>query len=149
MYYLGEFSPNFLGFPGGSYGKESACNEGDPGSIPGSGRSAREGNGNPLQYSWLVHPMDGGAWVTPVHGSPRIRQDWVSSLSLFPQLYRMKCTHTFPEIFKVVFKPLKNAFFRLSFSRMHLFSPTTNPKHLPAPHPATALLSSLSSKPPY
>ena len=41
------------GFPGGSDGKESAYIEGDPGSIPGLGRSPGEGNGNPLQYSWL------------------------------------------------------------------------------------------------
>ena len=51
-----------LGFPGGSDGKESACNAGDPGSIPGSGRSLGEGNGNPLQYSCLENPMDRGAW---------------------------------------------------------------------------------------
>ena len=44
------------GFPGDSNGKESACNAGDPGSIPGSGRSPREGNGNPLQYSCLEIP---------------------------------------------------------------------------------------------
>ena len=49
-------------FPGGSDGKASAYNEGDPGSIPGSGRSSGEGNGNPLQYSCLENPMDGGAW---------------------------------------------------------------------------------------
>ena len=48
-------------FPGGSNGKESACNAGDPDSIPGSGRSPGEGNGNPLQYSCLENPMDGGA----------------------------------------------------------------------------------------
>ena len=42
-------------------GKESACNAGDPGSIAGSGRSSGEGNGNPLQYSWLENPMDRGA----------------------------------------------------------------------------------------
>ena len=47
-----------MGFPGGSDGKESACNAGDPGSIPGSGRSPGEGNGNPLQYSCLGNPMD-------------------------------------------------------------------------------------------
>ena len=47
--------------PGGSAGKESACNAGDPGSIPGSGRSPGEGNGNPLQHSCLENPMDGGA----------------------------------------------------------------------------------------
>ena len=42
--------------------KASACNSGDLGSIPGSGRSPGEGNGNPLQYSCLENPMDGGAW---------------------------------------------------------------------------------------
>ena len=52
----------FLGFPGGSVGKESACNEGDLGLIPGSGRSPGLGNGNPLQYSCLGNPMDRGAW---------------------------------------------------------------------------------------
>ena len=46
-------------FPGGSDGKASACNVGDPGSIPGSGRSPGEGNGNPLQYSCLENSMDG------------------------------------------------------------------------------------------
>ena len=46
------------GFPGGSDGEESACNAGDPGSIPGSGRSPGEGNGCPLQYSCLENPMD-------------------------------------------------------------------------------------------
>ena len=46
------------GFPGGSDGKASACNAGDPGSIPGLGRSPGEGNGNPLQYSCLENSMD-------------------------------------------------------------------------------------------
>ena len=46
---------------GGSDGKASACNAGDPGSIPGPGRSPGEGNGNPLQHSCLENPMDGGA----------------------------------------------------------------------------------------
>ena len=48
--------------PIGSGGKESACNEGDLGLIPESGRSPEEGNGNPLQYSFLENPMDRGAW---------------------------------------------------------------------------------------
>ena len=55
-------------FLGGSDGKESACSAGDPGSIPGSGRSPGEGNGNSLQYSCLENPMDGGAWWATVHG---------------------------------------------------------------------------------
>ena len=50
-----------LGFPGGSDGKVSAYNAGGRGSIPGSGRSPGEGNGNPLQHSCLENPMDGGA----------------------------------------------------------------------------------------
>ena len=49
-------------FPGGSDSKASAYNVGDRGSVPGSGRSPGEGNGNPLQYSCLENPMDGGAW---------------------------------------------------------------------------------------
>ena len=56
------------GFPGGSEVRESASNAGDPGSIPGSGRSPGEGNGNPLQYSCLENPMDGGVWWATVHG---------------------------------------------------------------------------------
>ena len=56
-----------LGFPGGSDSKESTCNAGDLGSIPGSRRSAGEGNGNPLQYSCLGKPMDRGAWQATVH----------------------------------------------------------------------------------
>ena len=49
-------------FPGGSGGKESAYNAGDPGSIPGLGRSPREGNRNLIQYSCQQNPMDRGAW---------------------------------------------------------------------------------------
>ena len=51
-----------MDFPGGSDGKASVYNAGDPGSIPGSGRSPGEGNGNPLQYYCLENPTDRGAW---------------------------------------------------------------------------------------
>ena len=51
-----------LGFPPSSVSKESACNAGDPGLIPGSGRSPGEGNGNPLQCGCLENPTDRGAW---------------------------------------------------------------------------------------
>ena len=54
--------------PGGSDGKESACNAGDLHSISGSGRSPGEGNGNPLQYSRLENPMDLGAWWATING---------------------------------------------------------------------------------
>ena len=62
-------------FPHSSVGKESACNAGDLGSIPGLGRFPREGNGNPLQCSGLENPMDRGAWQGTVHGAARVGHD--------------------------------------------------------------------------
>ena len=62
-----------MGFPGGSDGEESVCKAGDPGLIPGSGRSPGEGNGYPLQYSGLENPMDRGVWRAIVHG---VAQSW-------------------------------------------------------------------------
>ena len=56
-----------MGFPSGSDVRESACNAGDPGSIPESGRSPGEGYGIPLQYSCLDNPMDRGAWRAAVN----------------------------------------------------------------------------------
>ena len=56
------------GLPVGSDGKEYACNVGDPGSVPGLGRSPGEGNGNPLQYSCLENSMDRRAWWVTVYG---------------------------------------------------------------------------------
>ena len=61
------------GFPGGSEVKASASNAGEPGSIPGAGRSPAEGNGNPLQYSCQKNPMDWGAWWAAVHGVTKSR----------------------------------------------------------------------------
>ena len=56
------------GFPGGSDGKESACNAGDLGSIPGLESSPAGGHGSPLQCSCLKNPMDGGVWQATVYG---------------------------------------------------------------------------------
>ena len=64
-----------MGFPHSSIGKESACSAGDPGSIPGSGKSPGEGNGNLLQYSCLENPMDRGAWRATVHRAARVGHD--------------------------------------------------------------------------
>jgi len=72
-------SPVFLGFPGGSDGKESAWNVGDLGSIPGLGRSSGKGHGNPLQYSGLENPHRGAWWAT-VHGATR-ESDMTEQLS--------------------------------------------------------------------
>ena len=63
----------FQSFPGGSDGKESACNAWDLGLIPGLGRSPGEGHGNPLQYSCLENSMDRGAWQATVH---RVAKSW-------------------------------------------------------------------------
>ena len=65
-------TPVFLVFPGGSDGKEFACNEGDLYSIPGLGRYPGEGNGNPPQYSCLENSMDRGAWQATVHEVTKI-----------------------------------------------------------------------------
>ena len=64
---------NRWGFPDGSDGRESACNEGDLGSIPGSGKFPGEGHGNPLQYSCLENSMDRGAWQATVYGVAKSR----------------------------------------------------------------------------
>ena len=69
FHFQSVFVPCFeVGFPGGSDGKASACNAGDPGSIPRLGRSPGEGNGNPLQYSCLENAMERRAWQATVYG---------------------------------------------------------------------------------
>jgi len=60
-------------WPDGKDSKETACHVEDQGSIPGWGRSPGERNGNPLQYSCLGNPMDGGTWWTTVHGVAKSR----------------------------------------------------------------------------
>ena len=74
--------PGFLGFPGGSDGKESTCDAGDLDLIPGLGRSPRERKGYPRQYSCLENPMDRRAWRAAVHG---VTKSWtrLSDLTLF------------------------------------------------------------------
>ena len=67
-----------MGFPYSSVDKQSACNARDPGLIPGSGRSPGEGNGKPLQYSYLENSMDGGARRATVHGVARVGDDLVT-----------------------------------------------------------------------
>ena len=71
------------GFPGGSNGKETDSNAGDPGSFPGSESYPREGNGNPLQYSCLENSTDRGAWQATVHEPPKSWTSIIYSLPLF------------------------------------------------------------------
>ena len=82
-----DTSTPLLDFPGGSDDKASVYNAGDLGLIPGLGRFPGEGNGNPLQYSCLENPMNGGAWCRLLSmGSQRVGHDWATSLSLFTPL---------------------------------------------------------------
>ena len=87
MYCLSSSSAR-VGFPDGSVGKESTCNAGDPGLIPGSGRSTREEIGYPLQYSWasLVAQL--------VKNLPTMRETWVQSLGWEDPLEKGKATHS-------------------------------------------------------
>ena len=79
-----------MGCPGGSEGKESACNAGDLGLIIGSGRCPGEGNGNPLQYCCLGNPMERGAWWATVHGSQRVGHYQVPNKHAYKDIYRFK-----------------------------------------------------------
>ena len=83
---LYQLSHKGMGFPDSSAGKESACNAGDPGSIPGLGRSPGEGNGSLLQYSCLENPMDHGVWQAMVHGVVKSR----TRLSYFTFTFKRK-----------------------------------------------------------
>ena len=78
----------FRDFLDSSVGKESACNAGDPDSIPGSGRSPREGTGYPLQYSWA------SLVVQPVKNPPAMRETWVPSLGGEDPLEKGQATHS-------------------------------------------------------
>ena len=75
---LGVTPERVAGLPRWLSGKESACQAGDTGSIPGSERSPGQGNGNPLQYSCLGNPMDRGAWQAIGHGSQTVGHDLVT-----------------------------------------------------------------------
>ena len=94
-----------LGFPGGSDGKESACNAEDLGSIPGSGRSPGEGNGNPLQYSCLENSMDRGAWQAKVHELQRVGHDWTANtFTFFHLIHAIRLLSNLRMVWKVKWK---------------------------------------------
>ena len=80
-----------LDFPHSSVGKESACNAGDPGSIPGLGRSLGEGNGGPPQYSCLENPMGRGAWRAVVNGVARVGDDLATKPNNQPTRVNLQC----------------------------------------------------------
>ena len=84
-----KYQVHVQGFPGGSVVKDLPASAGDMGSIPGSGKFPREGNGNPLQCSCLGNPMDRGAWQATVHG---VADSWI-------QLSDLACMHDGPNYF--------------------------------------------------
>ena len=96
----------YLGFPGASDGIESACNVGDPGSIPGWGRSPWEENDNPFDYSCLENFMDRWAWQAMVHGIARVGHNWET----FPYIISHALSHlillTILAIWGAVSKPI-------------------------------------------
>ena len=101
LWEIGKGEGGTISLSGGSEVKASACNAGDLGSNPGSGRSPGEGNGNPLQYSCLENPMDGGAWWATVHGVAKSRtrlSDFTHSLVLLKLLLTFK-DRIFPVLF--------------------------------------------------
>ena len=83
---------DLLGFPSSSNGKESSCNVRDPGSIPVSGRSPREGNGYPIQCSCLENSMDRGAWQATVDGVAKSWHDWTINTHMYLLLH-WPCDH--------------------------------------------------------
>ena len=78
-----------MGFAGGSDRKESACNAGDPGLIPGSGRSPGEGNSNPLHFACLGNPRDRGVHWATVHEVIRVGHDLVTKIRNHPYAYNL------------------------------------------------------------
>ena len=97
-----------MGFPGGSVGKESACNAGDLGSITGSGRSPGGGNGNPLLYSCLGNPMDREVWWATVHRVARVGQDIATKLLLTTRVIHSHSVEL--EAFQSTAIPLSSAY---------------------------------------
>ena len=79
----------------------SACNTGDPGLIPGLGRSPGEGNGNPLQYSCLENPMDRGAWYATVHG---VTKSWTRLSGFTFTVYHRTASLLLHTILLMIFK---------------------------------------------
>ena len=140
----------FLGFPGGSEVKASACNVGDLGSIPGLGRSPGGGNSNPLQYYCLKNPMDGGAWW--VHGVERIQtrlSDFTFTFTIF-----LQCAQSFScgWLFAIQWTVAHKAPLPMGFSRQEYWNgfPFPTPGGLldPGIKPISALAGRFFTTPP-
>ena len=125
-----------LGFPPSSVCKESSCNVGEQSSIPGSGRSPGEGNGNPLLYSCLENPMDRGAWQALAHGVTRVGYDLVTQFSLFCLTLCNPMDCSTPGF------PVHHQLLQLVQTHIHPVSDAIQPSHpLSSPSPPTFDLS--------
>ena len=117
-----EFS-SLMGFPGGSDGKESACNAGDLGSIPGLGRSPGGGHGSPLQYSFLENPHGQRSLADCSPSGHRVRHDWVTNtlpVTLITFWLRWSWLHTILAFRPQLIKTLKD---RLQISFTSVYKP--------------------------
>ena len=130
-------------FPGSSVGKEHACSAGDPGSIPGTGRSPGEGNGNPLQYFWPENPMDRGAWWAIVHGVARVGHDLVTKPPIPPPMKTLVIHATGTEMARgVVLTCFRQQSLNHAASRLGIFHSfrLDSPPPPPDPSPGRILL---------
>ena len=94
-WYTGKVPRLDVGFHCSSDGKESACNAGDLGSIPRSGRSPREGNGNPLQYCCLENSMDRGAWQATAHGVTKSQTQLTLCVNIHTLTHHSRGSHLY------------------------------------------------------
>ena len=102
-----------MGFPGGSDGKESTCNEGDRGLIPELGRSSEGGHGNPLQYSCLENPHEQRSLAGSSPWGCRVRHGWVtkhSVRSVIPSISLLKSRSYFPQLYSSSVSPILQKF---------------------------------------
>ena len=130
-------------FPGSSVGKESACSAGDPGSIPGTGRSPGEGNGNPLQYFWPENPMDRGAWRATVPGVARVGHDLVTKPPIPPPMKTLVIHATGTEMARgAVLTCFRQQSLNHAASRLGIFHSfrLDSPPQPPGPFPGRILL---------
>ena len=127
-------------FPLSSVAKESACNAGDLSSVPEWGRSSGEGNGSPLQYSFLENPMDRGTWQATVHGITRVRHNLATKppppCSIYPVLWNVCWFGLLLILFKTISQGNYADILFFLFQNLFIFG-CAGPSRLLGPSPVT------------